>query len=268
MNNTMNSNPSCTNHSSLPEAFSESEDEPPNGYCSTAQIIKSNNSSSVEVEKVRSSIEAALTRAPDNENLNNSTLILTHIATDTSSDAATSDTSSSSSDSNTSSTQPSPKNSARSNNPLSYLPAIAAIGQAHIESAPNSPATGPDYISFPAGYDPSSPAAQLPAAGVSVSWVNPKLEARVSNTGSGIFALQKISAGETLIVWTGRIVSAEQALQIMETPDKHYILQIGDGFYQCPLQAAREPADWTNHSWLRQEFSYLPLSHEGFGGWR
>jgi hypothetical protein len=53
---------------------------------------------------------------------------------------------------------------------------------------------------------------------------------------------------ETLIVWTGKIMSAEQALFIMDTDDKHYILQIADGFYQIPLSSHREPADWTNHS--------------------
>lgn len=89
--------------------------------------------------------------------------------------------------------------------------------------------------------------AELPQSGPSVSWVNPKLEARTSKTGSGIFALQQIYRGDTLIVWTGKIVDAETALLVMDTPDKHYILQIGDGFYQIPLSPFREPADWTNH---------------------
>jgi hypothetical protein len=83
---------------------------------------------------------------------------------------------------------------------------------------------------------------------VNYSWVNPKLEARVSVHGSGIFALENIPKDEHLVVWTGRILSAEQALPIMNTNDKHYILQVGDGFYQVPLSDYREPADWTNHS--------------------
>jgi len=120
--------------------------------------------------------------------------------------------------------------------PPMHLPALTAF---------NTAATG---YSLPANYDPSLPSDIVPEAGVSVSWVNPKLEARTSHTGSGIFALQPIERDETLIVWTGRILNAEQTLTLMDTADKHYILQIADGFYQTPLQAGREPADWTNHS--------------------
>jgi hypothetical protein len=83
---------------------------------------------------------------------------------------------------------------------------------------------------------------------VNYSWVNPKLEARCSVQGSGIFALENIPKDEHLVVWTGRILSAEQALPIMDTNDKHYILQVGEFFYQVPLSDYREPADWTNHS--------------------
>jgi hypothetical protein len=81
-----------------------------------------------------------------------------------------------------------------------------------------------------------------------ISWVNPKLEARTSHTGSGVFALVPIPKNEVLIVWTGRIVSAEEALPIMQTDLKHYILQIAMGFYQIPILNYREAADWTNHS--------------------
>ena len=107
------------------------------------------------------------------------------------------------------------------------------------------PTTG---YALPPDYDPSHPSTRLPPAGHSVSYVSPLLEARTSHTGSGIFALQPIAPSAVLIVWTGRILTAEQTLPLMSTPDKHYILQIGDGFYQTPLQAYREPADWTNHS--------------------
>src|SRR5687767_14701326 len=65
---------------------------------------------------------------------------------------------------------------------------------------------------------------------VHFSWVNPKLEARVSPQGSGVFALEDVPQGEHLVVWTGRILSTEQALPIMNTNDKHYILQVSDGF--------------------------------------
>ena len=120
--------------------------------------------------------------------------------------------------------------------PPMHLPALTAF---------NTAATG---YSLPANYDPSLPTDIVPDAGVSVSWVNPKLEARTSHTGSGIFALEAIAKDEVMIVWTGRILSAEQTLTLMDTADKHYILQIADGYYQTPLQAGREPADWTNHS--------------------
>ena len=121
--------------------------------------------------------------------------------------------------------------------PPLHLPALTAFG--------GTAATG---YSLPDNYDPSLPTDAVPPAGVSVSWVSAKLEARTSHTGSGIFALQAVGVGEVLIVWTGRILSAEQTLTLMDTADKHYILQIGDGYYQTPLQAGREPADWTNHS--------------------
>ena len=113
---------------------------------------------------------------------------------------------------------------------------------------PLPPSTASTGYALPAGYDPSHPTESLPPAGQAVSYVSPQLEARVSHTGSGIFAVRAVSRGDVLIVWTGRICTAEQTLSLMSTADKHYILQVGDGFYQTPLQALREPADWTNHS--------------------
>jgi len=88
------------------------------------------------------------------------------------------------------------------------------------------------------------------------SWIHPKLEARHpvddsdDDSGSGMFATEPIKAGEHLVVWTGRIVTADQALAsgIMDTDEKAYLLQVGVGFYQVPLSEEREPADWTNHS--------------------
>jgi len=83
---------------------------------------------------------------------------------------------------------------------------------------------------------------------VHYSWVHPSLEAREGPFGCGLYANQRVTKGETIVVWTGRILSAEEALPIMDTEAKHYILQIADGFYQVPLSELREPADWTNHS--------------------
>lgn len=85
-------------------------------------------------------------------------------------------------------------------------------------------------------------------ANVRFSWVNPKLQPRMCETGSGMYAMEDVKKGETLILWTGRILDAEQALYIMETEDRHYILQVGDRWYQVPLSEEREAADWTNHS--------------------
>lgn len=81
-----------------------------------------------------------------------------------------------------------------------------------------------------------------------VSWVSPKLEARRGSTGCGIFCVSPIEEGEELIVWSGKVVDTNTALKIMETDFKHYILQVGDGFYQIPIFNEREPADFTNHS--------------------
>ena len=67
-------------------------------------------------------------------------------------------------------------------------------------------------------------------------------------TGWGLFADAPINKGETLIVWTGRIYSAEEALLLMPTEDRHFLLQIGPGFYQAPFDSEREPADLINHS--------------------
>lgn len=97
-----------------------------------------------------------------------------------------------------------------------------------------------------AKFDRNEPVSYQPQ--YAVSYVNPKLEARTGNVGCGIFCISPVKQGDTLIVWTGRIVSTADALYIMNTDDKHYILQVGDGFYQLPLGTQREPADWTNHS--------------------
>jgi len=83
---------------------------------------------------------------------------------------------------------------------------------------------------------------------VHYSWVHPSLEAREGPFGCGLYANERVQKNETLVVWTGRILSAEEALPIMDTEDRHYILQVGEGFYQVPFGKYREPADWTNHS--------------------
>lgn len=46
-----------------------------------------------------------------------------------------------------------------------------------------------------------------------------------------MFAKEPIVKDEILIVWSGCILTADEALKVMDTEDKHYILQIGDGFY-------------------------------------
>lgn len=111
----------------------------------------------------------------------------------------------------------------------------------------DSAGTEKNMFSSPS-HHPSLPGEKMPMLGKSLSWVNPKLQARVTKTGCGLFCITPIKKNEFLIVWTGKILSAAEALAIMETHEKHYILQIGDGFYQTPLQDEREPADLTNHS--------------------
>ena len=249
----------------LAEGLNEEADEPPNIHssCDTTQQTQQQrvtgtetddpDSSGTEGDEDRSdhdeevevgragkltSPSAAKLRARSSPTASNTALRLRDASVDTT-DSSSGDEAASDSGS----ISPSPSTSAspppalvHTLTPPTHLPALTAF---------NTAATG---YSLPANYDPSLPTDVVPEAGVSVSWVNPKLEARTSHTGSGIFALQPVDKDEVLIVWTGRILNAEQTLTLMDTADKHYILQIADGFYQTPLQAGREPADWTNHS--------------------
>ena len=202
------------------EPLNEDSDEPPNTNTQTAAVA------------------VAAADSDDERNTNAEPRPLTLDTSHESTDVSESDSGSSSSPS---SAQSSPDLTAKraATDAIKYLDlnhVASSVSQAHAVAAANYE------------YDPSAPVDELPPAGIAVSYVNPKLQARVTKTGSGIFALQGIERGEILVVWTGRIVTAEEALLVMDTNDKHYLLQIGDGFYQVPLQAAREPADWTNHS--------------------
>jgi hypothetical protein len=91
---------------------------------------------------------------------------------------------------------------------------------------------------------------EAPIFGQTYSWVNPKLQVQATrnHNGWGLVATESLSKNEILIVWAGRILQTDQAIELMSTPDRPYLLQIGDGFYQAPLQTTREPADFTNHS--------------------
>lgn len=133
--------------------------------------------------------------------------------------------------------------------PNHRLPNVTSVPDAEEKKTPDIGPLGPGSLANPSDklaefFADSQP---IPYK-VKFSYVSEKLEARTSPTGCGMFAIQDVKQHETLLVWTGRVVDATTALAVMDTSDKHYILQVGDGFYQIPLSSDREPADWTNHS--------------------
>lgn len=63
--------------------------------------------------------------------------------------------------------------------------------------------------------------------------------------GHGVFALQRIAAGERLVVWGGEIVTGER-LATLPPGERRLCLQVEEELY---LWTTREgPADWINHS--------------------
>lgn len=79
---------------------------------------------------------------------------------------------------------------------------------------------------------------------------SPKVEVRCSALeGKGIFALEKISAGEVVAIKAGHIVSAEQLSRITATVGD-YALQIHDHFYLSPAstEELESMAIFINHS--------------------
>lgn len=81
-----------------------------------------------------------------------------------------------------------------------------------------------------------------------MSWMDARLEVREGSGthGRGVFATGEISAGETLIVWGGRVVTAE-TVDARAPRFGELSLQVGDGLYLAPADRA-EPADFVNHA--------------------
>ncbi len=80
------------------------------------------------------------------------------------------------------------------------------------------------------------------------SYLSPKVEARhcPDKGGYGVFAREKISAGELITVWGGRVVTEEELDDIPVEQATHGI-QVDEGIYLIPL-GINEPADMFNHS--------------------
>ena len=77
--------------------------------------------------------------------------------------------------------------------------------------------------------------------------ISPKLEGRLitSKGGRGLFARERVRAGETLVVWGGEVATAEM-LQWMSEEKHRLAVQIEENLY---LVTGNEgPADWINHS--------------------
>jgi len=82
------------------------------------------------------------------------------------------------------------------------------------------------------------------------SYVHPNviLSRDVRFGNAGLFTKCHIPKGTPVVLWTGRIISSSQVLE-MPPDERHYTLQVDDDLMQAPFrQGVREPADFTNHS--------------------
>jgi len=78
-------------------------------------------------------------------------------------------------------------------------------------------------------------------------YVSPKLVGSdVSHKGGhGVFALQRVKAGELLVVWGGEIVTGERLAE-MPASERRLCVQVEENLYLWTSQEG--PADWINHS--------------------
>jgi SAM-dependent methyltransferase len=80
-----------------------------------------------------------------------------------------------------------------------------------------------------------------------ISYLSPKLEARTYHEKGGnfgVFARERVQAGEVLIVWGGDIITGEQLAQLPPDPQR-YTLQVEENLY---MTSAGRQADYVNHS--------------------
>jgi hypothetical protein len=77
--------------------------------------------------------------------------------------------------------------------------------------------------------------------------VSPKLVgSNVSHKGGhGVFALQRVKAGELLVVWGGEIVTGERLAE-MPAEEHRLCVQVEEDLYLWTTHEG--PADWVNHS--------------------
>lgn len=77
--------------------------------------------------------------------------------------------------------------------------------------------------------------------------ISPKLEGRLipSKGGRGLFARERVRAGETLLVWGGDVITGGELKWMSE--EKHRLaVQIEEDLYLVTPNEG--PADWVNHS--------------------
>lgn len=80
------------------------------------------------------------------------------------------------------------------------------------------------------------------------SRLSPKLEARraAANHGAGVFAVERVEAGELLAVWGGRVVDAAELSRLTER-ERMLTLQVEEEYFLAPAGEA-DSADLVNHS--------------------
>lgn len=77
--------------------------------------------------------------------------------------------------------------------------------------------------------------------------LSPKLTVRLCSdkAGQGVFAVDRVEAGEVVAVWGGRIVSEEEAAALPPSL-RRYVVQVEDGQYLAPLERI-DSAELINH---------------------
>ncbi|MDH4036506.1 MAG: SET domain-containing protein-lysine N-methyltransferase [Candidatus Krumholzibacteria bacterium] len=78
-------------------------------------------------------------------------------------------------------------------------------------------------------------------------FVSPRLEGKLiaGKGGRGVFARERVRAGELLVVWGGEVVDGD-TLRSMSVDRFRLALQVEEGLYL--LTTHEGPADWVNHS--------------------
>ena len=78
------------------------------------------------------------------------------------------------------------------------------------------------------------------------SWVNPKVEIGPSPLhGQGMFAVSRVTEGETVVIWGGSLVGKEEADRARA--DGKVVMQLEDGLYSVE-ERGEDATYFTNHS--------------------